>query len=87
MNRKLHNTVSALSVSGVLLALTLITAVPAPATRDVDTAQVAPAASPAAGTALGQAEPQPQPARRGGSAGKRSRHGLAMPYFSFAPRG
>ncbi|GHA71628.1 hypothetical protein [Cognatilysobacter bugurensis] len=83
MNRKLHNTASALMVPGTLLLLALAAQA---STGDVQRAGSAfhsnattVGATATAATAL--------PARPFGGRTGRVRHSVALPFFSFAPRG
>lgn len=86
MNRKLHNNVSALLATGTLFVLALTAQVSdsapetAPAPVAVAVASVA-LAAPQAMAAHG-----PAASARSGRA-SRIRHSVAMPFFSFAPRG
>ena len=90
MNRKLHNTVMAMLASSCLLVLGLLTAsplvAPSPATLDAATA----VAALDAGESLGNAiyteveSAKPSPRRHVRRARQQS---VAMPFFSFAPRG
>lgn len=91
MNRKLHNTVIALSASFGLLLLTLGTA-KVPTTPPG--AMSAPELQVAITQAMQDAEQATESASAAASAAKsalesvrRSRRSMAMPYFSFAPRG
>jgi RNA 3'-terminal phosphate cyclase len=78
MNRKLHNTTSALMVLATLLLLALIAQ--ASSNSAIDAGTDAPAAASAtASTDLSTRA-------LGGRAG-RVRHSVALPFFSFAPRG
>ena len=95
MNRKLHNTLSALTASGALLVVSLIVAAPVPgAVEDRATSSLATELG-AAGTlaqAIGTAaqtletdrsrEPRPV-----GASTSNRRQTLVMPFFSFLPRG
>ena len=91
MNRKLHNTVTALFATSGLLALSLMAANPLP--REVaakpapaiQLAQVEVATLAAVAGAIGQAEAAAtaRPARRS----HRGRQSVAMPFFSFFPKG
>jgi hypothetical protein len=80
MNRRLHNTASALMVPGTLLLLALMAlahsggAIDAPASAAATTAATA-----SATTEL--------PTRTPGGRAGRVRHSVALPFFSFAPRG
>lgn len=111
MNRKLHNTVSALVASSALLVLSLVAAVPLspepaapaaglpgsgptadharalPAAATTDAGAIAHAAALASAfdAASVAADAAPTPRKRTPS--RRGRHSVAMPYFSFAPRG
>lgn len=77
MNRKLHNTASALMVPGTLLLLALAAYGYAGGAPVSGTAN---APSAAAGTA--ELPTRPLSGRAG-----RVRHSVALPFFSFAPRG
>jgi hypothetical protein len=96
MNRKLHNTVTALFATSGLLALSLMAANPLP--REVaakpapaiQLGQVEVATLAAVAGAIGQAEAAKaeaaataRPARRS----HRGRQSVAMPFFSFFPKG
>lgn len=80
MNRKLHNTASALMVPGTLLLLGL--AAHAYTGAAADSAPLAPSTAAAVASATAELPTQ----SRGGRAG-RVRHSVALPFFSFAPRG
>lgn len=81
MNRKLHNTASALIVPGTLLLLALM----ALAHRG---GAAAPSASASAtATAASASATTELPARPFGGRAGRVRHSVALPFFSFAPRG
>ena len=111
MNRKLHNTVTALAATTGLLVLSLMAARPvasmdaeplppafaaAPEAHDAQVARIVEAAAEAATLAaiaaafaegkqdasLPLAAPAPAPTRT-----TRGRQSVAMPFFSFAPRG
>jgi hypothetical protein len=86
MNRKLHNTASALMVPGTLLLLALVASASDGATRtpaDPAAVSVASAALITPGVADdGGAAPTRKTARA-----SRIRHSVAMPFFSFASRG
>jgi hypothetical protein len=84
MNRKLHNTASALMVSGTLLVLALM-ARASEGAFDPPPAPVEVAAASAALVAPEVAD-EPSDSVRSGRA-SRIRHSVAMPFFSFAPRG
>jgi hypothetical protein len=82
MNRKLHNTLSAVVASSALLVLGLLVAVPAAPAPDLDIAAIDGMSSDA-GEALEAARLDlPAP----GHAHAR-RQSVRMPFFSFAPRG
>lgn len=78
MNRKLHNTTSALMVLATLLLLALVAQASGGSAIDASTDASA-AATASASTDL-------SPRAFGGRAG-RVRHSVALPFFSFAPRG
>lgn len=80
MNRKLHNTASALMVAGTLLVLALLAQAP----DDTSAQTPSPAAVAVTSTALVVADSLPS-ARSGRAS--HVRHSVAMPFFSFAPRG
>ena len=87
MIRKLHNTLIGLVASSCLLLVGLLMAVPAtpgsapvgitPSLADLD------AAEPVLADAQPQADAATPPARHA----RRGRQSVAMPFFSFAPRG
>lgn len=90
MNRKLHNTASALMVTGTLFALGL-----AAYLSDAPAAHAAPASPIAVAAAAGHIESRtpasveaatPSP-RHGNGRTRRIRQSMAMPFFSFASRG
>jgi uncharacterized lipoprotein YbaY len=86
MNRRLHNTASALLVSGTLFVLALV----AQASDGAFAPRPAPVAAAAASAAL--AAPDAALAEEpdaGAASGRvsRIRHSVALPFFSFAPRG
>lgn len=93
MNRKLHNTMFALTASGALLVLGLVAAVPAPpgaaaltgnpVSRELNAAASLATAIEAAATE--RLDPE-SPTRSTGTKRNR-RQALVMPYFSFVPRG
>ncbi|KGM57281.1 hypothetical protein N799_10655 [Lysobacter arseniciresistens ZS79] len=93
MNRKLHNTMFALTASGALLVLGLVAAVPAPPgaaslAASPAAAELNPAAALAGAIEAAAIETldSESPTRSTGT--KRSRRqALVMPYFSFVPRG
>ena len=89
MNRKLHNTVMALIASSSLFVLGLLTSTPAlpglatapaPATASTFDADQAVAAEATAAEGDVKAAPRRHPRRS-------NRQSVAMPFFSFAPRG
>lgn len=80
MNRKLHNTASALMVPGTLLLLGLA----AHAYTDGRADAASAASSPAAVVASATAE---LPTRSFGGRAGRVRNSVALPFFSFASRG
>lgn len=80
MNRKLHNTASALMVPGTLLLLGLAAHAYTGGPADATPAVSAPAAVVASATAE-------LPARSLGGRAGRVRHSVALPFFSFASRG
>jgi len=98
MNRKLHNTLSALTASGALLVVSLIIAAPMPghSVRPVF-ASAAPAAElTAAHMLVGAIETAAVQTIESGSAEtprftgtttRNRRQTIVMPYFSFLPRG
>ena len=85
MNRKLHNTASALFASAGLLVLSLMAANPMPV-AGVDSRPLAEASADSKVERVEAAESTP---RTGASQRKprRSHQSVAMPFFSFAPRG
>jgi hypothetical protein len=86
MNRKLHNTASALMASGTLLVLALMVQA-SDSSFDAPPASTAAAVASAALTAP-EALATEEPAASVRSArASRVRHSVAMPFFSFAPRG
>ena len=94
MNRKLHNTLSALTASGALLVVSLIVAAPVPGQADTHAAASLAAELGAAGTlahALGSAaetlESGTADESRPAGASTPKRQTLVMPFFSFLPRG
>jgi hypothetical protein len=116
MNRKLHNTVTALAATTGLLVLSLMAAAPvapmeatrlapamaaasAPTTTDAQIQRVVGAAAEAAtlaviAAAFAEADkeaaidtPSPDPAPAARKLHARGRQSVAMPFFSFAPRG
>jgi len=90
MNRKLHNTVMAMIASSSLFVLGLLTASPivpalGPSSASFVVASVDTDEVPATGTIADDAgAADPAPRRHGRQARRQS---LAMPFFSFAPRG
>ncbi|MGH8085146.1 MAG: hypothetical protein ACREPV_07700 [Lysobacter sp.] len=99
MNRKLHNTLSALTASGALLVVSLIAAAPmsgpnaapaftgaTPIATELSTAQ---ALVDAIGTAAAQTieTGSTEIPRSTGTSTHNRRQTLVMPYFSFLPRG
>ena len=100
MNRKLHNTLSALTASGALLVVSLIVASPlapgraAPALVDNGLAgnglatelHAAKALVEVIGSAAGTIE-STQKSRSTGTSTRNRRHTRVMPFFSFLPRG
>jgi hypothetical protein len=105
MNRKLHNTTSALLASAGLLVLALVAGSPAPAPSAAESFAGSVEATPAAAglvlaseaatmAVLAEALDPADASAAGGDAGSvaprkpRRRHqSVAMPFFSFAPRG
>lgn len=103
MNRKLHNSLTALALTGGAVVLALgFASLPEPQTRstlaeqaDVEASLEMVAAGvgiagevAASANALRTPSTAKEPAPRGASQGRRnSRQALVMPYFSFAPRG
>jgi hypothetical protein len=86
MNRKLHNTASALMVAGTLFVLSLM----AQATDGAARAAASPVAVAAAASALAATEAvaaEPQDTGTLSGRASRIRHSVALPFFSFAPRG
>ena len=92
MNRKLHNTVTALFATSGLLALSLVAGHPAPVSQaspsGAQVARIEAAALTGQATALEQAldqadDPAPHPVHRA----RRGRQSVAMPFFSFFPKG
>jgi len=83
MNRKLHNTVMALIASSSLFVLGLLTSTPAlaPQSTAVAAAFHADAVAVEAAEAEAEADLPRRHVRRG------HRQSVAMPFFSFAPRG
>lgn len=81
MNRKLHNTASALMVPGTLLLLALMALAHSRGTVD------AAASAGATATAAGATATAELPARPFAGRAGRVRHSVALPFFSFAPRG
>ena len=95
MNRKLDNTLSALTASGALLVVSLIVASPlapgraAPALVDNGLAtelHAAKALVEVIGSAAGTIE-STQKSRSTGTSTRNRRHTRVMPFFSFLPRG
>ena len=98
MNRKLHNTLSALTASGALLVVSLIIAAPMPgqSIRPVF-ASTAPAAELTAAHVLVDAietaavqtieSGSAETPRSTGTTTRNRRQTIVMPYFSFLPRG
>jgi len=97
MNRKLHNTLFALTASGALLVMGLVVAAPllpgqpsgpalagTPMAQEINAAQVLATAIEAA--AAERLESEPTSTRSTGTTRNR-RQTLVMPYFSFVPRG
>lgn len=97
MNRKLHNTLSALTASGALLVVTLIVAAPiagptadpvfggTPVATELDAAR---ALADSLGTAVQAIESgTTETPRSTGTSKRHRRQTLVMPYFSFLPRG
>lgn len=97
MNRKLHNTLFALTASGALLVMGLVVAAPllpgqpsgsplaaTPMAQEINAAQVLATAIEAA--AAERLEAEPTSTRSTGTTRNR-RQTLVMPYFSFVPRG
>jgi len=95
MNRKLHNTLSALTASGALLVVSLIVAAPVPGQADARATASVAAELGAAGTlaqAIGTAAQTLEPggndeSRPAGASTSNRRQTLVMPFFSFLPRG
>ncbi|MEO5629739.1 MAG: hypothetical protein ABIQ62_08230, partial [Thermomonas sp.] len=88
MTRKLHNTLMAVIASSSLLIVGLIAGAPVVPKLEADnsTNVLASIAADAEALADNVEEPSTLPARR--TRGERhSRQALAMPFFSFAPRG
>lgn len=77
MNRKLHNTASALMVPGTLLLLALAAHGYAGGSSESWAAN-----EPSAAAATAELPTRPLAGRAG-----RVRHSVALPFFSFAPRG
>lgn len=86
MNRKLHNTASALMVSGTLLMLGLMAHAPDGATEPTPAPVAVVVASAALVAPDAMVAKEPAASARSGRA-SRIRHSVAMPFFSFAPRG
>jgi len=84
MNRKLHNTLSALTASGALLVVSLIAA--APVASDLNPARVLVDAIETAAVQTIDTGSTESPRSTGTSSHNR-RQTLVMPYFSFLPRG
>ena len=93
MNRKLHNTMFALTASGALLVLGLVAAVPTPpgaaalAGTPVTTELTAAAALATAIEAAAVESLDSEPPTRSTGTKRNRRQALVMPYFSFVPRG
>ncbi|MGQ4659225.1 hypothetical protein [Lysobacter sp. F6437] len=95
MNRKLHNTLSALTASGALLVVSLIVAAPVPGHADARAAASLAVELDAAGTLAQALETAAQTLESGGADESRPagastpnrRQTLVMPFFSFLPRG
>lgn len=93
MNRKLHNTLTALLASSSLLVLGLVAGRPVATTPSPTTPAIASiaaieeqAAADAATDAVDAGKrTEPSASQRHGLRGKR--HSVAMPFFSFTPRG
>ena len=90
MNRKLHNTVMAMIASSSLFVLGLLTASPvapafAPVATDSVVASIDAGHAPAADAVEDSAEPADAAPRRHVRRGRQQ--SVAMPFFSFAPRG
>jgi hypothetical protein len=99
MNRKLHNSLSALTSSGALLVVALIAAAPmsgrdarpafvapAPIAAELNTARVLVDAIGSAAVQTIETASSESPRSTGTSSHNR-RQTLVMPYFSFLPRG
>ena len=99
MDRRLHNNLTALAVSGAVLVVALVSASPLPATgpaplapaEDAGPASTLLAALERAGAPVEAAidgPDEPSTTGRSGSTGVRHIHRrTAMPYFTFLPRG
>lgn len=98
MNRKLHNTLSALTASGALLVVSLIAAAPMPGQSTPAFAGTTPAATEltaaivlvgALETAAAQTieSSSTDTMRSAGTTTRNRRQTSVMPYFSFMPRG
>jgi hypothetical protein len=90
MNRKLHNTVMAMIASSSLFVLGLLTASPvvpafAPPTPSTAVASLDAGDVPAADAVSDDVEPAAPAPRRHARRGRQQ--SVAMPFFSFAPRG
>ena len=85
MNRNLANSMSALAATAAVLVVALMVAVPARSTTDSAGQILATAVAPNPVADLSTQESGPARAT-GGGAGQLTRT-LAMPYFSFVPRG
>lgn len=82
MNRKLHDTALALTLSGTLAALAFVAGNPQP-TATVSPGTVHSGVAARTATPLRLATAQPGKSGRA----RRIRHSMAMPFFSFASRG
>lgn len=98
MNRKLHNTLSALTASGALLVVSLIAAAPMPGQSIPEFAGAAPAATELtaahvlvdaieSAAAQGIESGSTDTMRSAGTTKRNRRQTSVMPYFSFLPRG
>lgn len=82
MNRKLHNTVTALFATSGLLALSLVASRPLAPDIPMQAPLALPQVAQLEATARHEDAPA-RPARRG----HRGRQSVAMPFFSFFPKG